>query len=94
MLASIGSLLILLQLIGIQSETQNVEVDEKINIVSDIGQNTTFINADDFINELFTKIAEKENLDKVVSVGYKKSRYHEFETAESGGSFLFLNLFL
>ena len=86
MLASIGSLLILLQLIGIQSETQNVDVDEKINIVSDIGHNTTFINADDFINELFTKIAKKE--DKVVPVGYKKNRYHEFETAENSGSFL------
>ena len=81
---TIGSFLILVQLLCVKSNDQVDQVDPIIKIVKTRAADVPLVNPDAFINGLFTKLANAESSEKVVTSSYKN---HGFETSETSGKF-------
>ena len=88
MLVLLGALVVFIQLIGVQSGVPTDRVDLPIKIISRRTFNSTIVNPNQFINGLFGKFANAESTEKALPMGYKKSRYHDFETSELSGMFI------
>lgn len=82
MMFLLGSFLILIQLICVQSNKKNIQNELNINIVNTEASDLSLIDSNDFIKGLFAKYANNETTDKVVQVGYKNNI--KFETSETG----------